>query len=90
MTHPPAKEIIDFPHFMALKAIGVDEGDFIRFVVEAVRTYVPNLQEAGVTFRPSSGGKYIAVSVPFWAESRAQLDAIYGAISQDARVKVVL
>jgi uncharacterized protein len=43
-----------------------------------------------VTSRPSRGGKYLAVTVTFVAESRPQLDALYLEISQTKRILMAL
>ena len=72
-----------------LKAIGRNDGEFEGFVLSVVQTHAPQSAHT-VTTRLSQGGKYLAVTVTFIAESRAQLDAIYLELSQSGRVMVAL
>jgi len=58
-------------------------------VISVVQTHVP-LSARTVTTRPSQGGKYLAVTVTFVAESREQLDAIYQELSGHKRVLMAL
>jgi len=80
---------LEFPAEFPLKAIGSGD-DFEAWVVQVVRKHVPDLAAAPSTMRPSSGGKYLAVTVTFTARSQAQLDAIYTELGRDPRVKMLL
>jgi putative lipoic acid-binding regulatory protein len=51
--------------------------DIAGVVVEIVRRHAPGLDETRLTLRPSSGGKWVAVTLIIEATSKAQLDAIY-------------
>ena len=79
----------EFPLIFPLKVIGRNADDFEGFVVSVVKTHTP-LSERTVTTRPSQGGKYLAVTVTFMAESREQLDAIYLELSGHDRVLMAL
>jgi putative lipoic acid-binding regulatory protein len=59
-------------------------------VVEIVRRHIPVLAEDCATTRLSGGGKYLAVTVTFMAESQAQLDALYGELTEHERVVMLL
>ncbi len=72
-----------------LKAIGRNADDFEGFVVAVVHAHAP-LSARTVATRPSRGGKYLAVTVTFVAESREQLDAIYRDLSNSGRVLMAL
>ncbi len=72
-----------------LKVIGRNEADFEQFVVSVVQSHVP-LSERTVSSRLSKEGKFLAVTVTFMAESRAQLDAIYQELKDSGRVLVAL
>ena len=80
---------LEFPAEFPLKAIGSGEG-FEQWVVEVVRKHVPDLPPGASVARPSSGGKYLGVTVTFTATSQAQLDALYTELGQDPRVKLLL
>jgi uncharacterized protein len=90
MTEPARQEsYLEFPAEFPLKAIGSGD-DFEAWVLAIIRKHVPDLADHPSTTRPSSGGKYLAVTVTFTATSQAQLDAIYGELSQDPRVRMLL
>ncbi len=72
-----------------LKVIGLNEADFEQFVVSVVQSHVP-LSARTITARLSQEGKYLAVTVTFVAESRAQLDAIYQELKDSGRELVAL
>jgi putative lipoic acid-binding regulatory protein len=80
---------LEFPAEFPLKAIGSGEG-FEQWVVGVVRKHVPDLPPGASVARPSTGGKYLSVTVTFTATSQAQLDAIYSEMSRDPRVKMLL
>jgi len=82
--------LLEFPCEFPLKAIGRGPEDFEAFVVEIVRRHAPDLEADATTSRLSSGGKYLAVTVTFTAESQAQLDALYGELSRHERVVMLL
>ncbi|MBU0501278.1 MAG: DUF493 domain-containing protein [Gammaproteobacteria bacterium] len=83
-------EILSFPCEIMVKAMGLAEEGFELLVVQLVRVHAPNLGENAVTSRPSSGGKYLSVSVRVQAESRVQMDAIYRDLSAHHRVLMAL
>jgi putative lipoic acid-binding regulatory protein len=76
----------DFPCRFPIKAMGRAEDGFEAVVLEIVRRHAPDLDADALTVRPSSGGRWLAVTVTIEAESRAQLDAIYRDLSDHARV----
>jgi len=84
------ESLLEFPCSFPLKAIGRDSEGFEAFVVEIVRKHVPNLEVGATTSRLSNGGKYLAVTITFTAESQAQLDALYGELGRHERVVMVL
>jgi putative lipoic acid-binding regulatory protein len=82
--------LLEFPCDFPLKAIGTGVEDFEGLVLEIVRKHVPGLEPVSATTRPSAGGKYLAVTVTFVAESQAQLDALYSELGQQPRVLMLL
>jgi putative lipoic acid-binding regulatory protein len=81
---------LEFPCDFPIKAMGEAEPDFVLHVVEIVRRHVPDLDETRITTRASRKGRYVSVTVTITARSRAQLDALYTALSGDPRISVVL
>ncbi|MCB1831687.1 MAG: DUF493 domain-containing protein [Chromatiaceae bacterium] len=82
--------LLKFPCQFSVKAMGLAADDFDLLVVQIINRHVPNLGEGAVTTRPSREGKYVSVTVTFEASSKAQLDAIYLALSANERVLMSL
>ncbi|HLF25229.1 MAG TPA: DUF493 domain-containing protein [Anaerolineae bacterium] len=82
--------LFEFPCAFPLKAIGAGADDFEALVVSIVRRHVPDLGADAATSRPSAGGKYLAVTVTFIADSKAQLDALYQELNRHERVVMTL
>ena len=80
---------LEFPIVFPLKVIGHNADDFEVFVASIVKAHAPLSAQTTVT-RLSQNGKYLAVTVTFVAESRAQLDAIYQALNDSGRVLMAL
>lgn len=84
------KPEIEFPCYFPLKAIGDDVKNYRENVLKIVAEHSDTIQEEHITTRLSNGGKYIAVTVPFTAISREQLDAIYQKLSDLKSTKYLL
>ena len=78
--------LLEFPCRFPIKAMGRAGEDFDTLVVQMVRRHVPDLNEAAVTLRESSGGKWVSVTVVIEATSKSQLDAIYRELSAHEKV----
>jgi uncharacterized protein len=84
------RSLLEFPCVFPLKAIGTGPGDFEALVLDIVRRHVPDLPAGAASSRPSSGGRYLAVTVTFTAVSLEQLDALYAELAVQPRVKMLL
>ena len=82
--------LLEFPCQFSLKAFGRGEDNFEILVFEIVGQFVEQLQRSAVSSRPSSKGKYLAVTVSFTAISKVQLDQIYQALSDHKQVVMSL
>ncbi len=82
--------LLEFPCEFSIKVMGVATPEFDAIVVEIVRQHAPDLGEGAVRTRPSSGGKYLAVTVTINAISKEQLDAIYQALTDHELVLMSL
>ena len=82
--------LFEFPCEFSVKAMGLAADDFDALVAGIVRRHVPDLGEGAVRSRPSRGGRYTSVTVTFQATSKAQLDAIYQALTDHERVLMSL
>lgn len=68
---------LKFPCEFPIKAMGKTSPEFEAAVLEIMHRHVPDLGEAAVKMRPSSEGRYTAITVTIRAQSREQLDSIY-------------
>jgi len=83
-------EVYDFPAIIPIVVIGKNEDDFEGLVVEIILREIHPSQLRGVERKPSSGDKYLSVSVTLEVESRDQLNTLYGALRADARVRMII
>ena len=79
-----------FPTDFPIKVMGLRVDHFAHDIVEVVREHAPDFDPATLELRASSGGKYLSVTATVRATSRAQLDALYRALTRHPLVKVVL
>lgn len=75
-----------FPCDYQIKAMGIDDGRFHEVVIEIIRRHCRDVRDDSLRTRPSSGGKYVSVSVVIEARSREQLDAIYADLTAHEKV----
>lgn len=81
---------MEFPTFFRLRVVGRNNGDFAAFLLERLLPFIPELQPEHLKVRESGGGKYLAVHIEFFAQSREQMDGIYGNLSGHERVLWVM
>jgi putative lipoic acid-binding regulatory protein len=79
-----------FPTDFPIKVMGLRVDQFAQEIVAVVREHAPDFDPATRELRASSGGKYLSVTATVRATSRAQLDALYRALTRHPLVKVVL
>jgi len=87
---PPDQSLIEYPSRFPIKVMGANVDGFVHAVTEVARRFDPSFDAATVEMRPSSGGKYLGVTVTITATSREQLDELYRTLSTHPMVKVVL
>ncbi len=87
---PPGQSLIEYPSRFPIKVLGANVDGFVHAVTEVARRFDPTFDAATVEMRPSSGGKYLGVTVTITATSREQLDELYRTLSTHPMVKVVL
>ncbi len=91
MSDPlPEPSLIDFPSAFPIKVLGPQVDGFEAAMVTVARQFDPQFDDQHIERRPSSGGKYLGLTLTVTATSRAQLDALYRALSGHPMVKVVL
>ena len=90
MTDADQEDIFDFPCDFPIKVMGRRQDGFAQTVLEIVLLHAPDFNPATLEMRSSSGGNYLSVTCTIQAVSRAQLDALYRALSGHPAVVMVL
>lgn len=70
--------------------MGVSNADFVGTMAEVARRFDPDFDPSTIEQRPSSGGKYMGLTLTVRVNSRMQLDDLYRALTGHPMVKVVL
>lgn len=87
---PDGESPLKFPCAFPIKVMGRHEAEFEARVLELIRPHVGELAPQQVRSRPSSNGRFLAVTVTVQAESRDQLDNIYRSLTASEFVLLVL
>lgn len=88
MTEQPS--LIEYPCDFPIKIMGKAEQDFTQTALTIVQYHAPDFDAATMSVRASKNGTYLSVTCTIRATSRAQLDALYQALSDHPAVAVVL
>ena len=84
---PTRQSLLEFPCSFPLKVIGKNVEAFELEVMSIMLKYLTDSTPTHCTRRLSAGGKYLALTISFMAESQEQLDAIYQELN---RLELVL
>jgi uncharacterized protein len=87
MDNPAITAETLYPTDMALKVVGVMQAGFADSVMEIVKKHAPGFDPNSVSMRPSSGNKYLALTVTVRVESREHLEALYKDLGDHPLVK---
>jgi len=87
---PPEQSLIEYPSAFPIKVMGAHVDGFLEAIVEVARQFDPDFDEALVELRPSSGGKWLGLTITVTATSREQLDELYRTLTSHPMVRVVL
>ena len=87
---PPGDSLIDYPSAFPIKVMGAQVDGFVDALVAVARQFDPAFDASTIELRPSSGGRYLGVTLTITATSREQLDELYRTLSTHPMVKVVL
>jgi len=82
--------LLEFPCEFPLKVMGRKDAGLSEIVIELVEMHVGPIAAERVRLRESRDGNFVAMTLLVHAESQAQLDAIYTALSGHDKVLMVL
>jgi putative lipoic acid-binding regulatory protein len=85
-----ADTLLEFPTDFPIKIMGVASDEFRSLAIGIVTRHFGELDPACIEERPSSGGKYLGLTITVRAESKAQLDAVYRELTSCRQVLVAL
>jgi len=83
-------QLMHFPCDFALKVMGENINNYANTVLSICQKHVQGVVEDCVKTRPSSNGKYLAVTVQLVAHSRKQLDDLYIELNNYPQTKMAL
>ena len=87
---PPEQSLIRYPCAFPIKVMGAQVEGFEAAMVAVALHFDPAFDVTTVERRPSSGGKYLGLTLTVTATSREQLDELYRTLSTHPMVRVVL
>lgn len=92
MSHetPSTESLIAYPSLFPIKVMGIQQDGLVEAIAAIAQEFDPDFDAARTELRTSRTGKYLGVTITVMATSRAQLDALYLALTQHPLVKVVL
>jgi uncharacterized protein len=87
---PNSGELLQFPTSFPIKIMGKRVDGFAQAISEVVLQHAPDFDPATMEFRNSKEGNYLGLTATINATSRAQIDALYMALTKHPMVKIVL
>ena len=84
------ESLLEFPCRFPIKAMGLDEAEFEAHVLQIISAHVDDIGPDDVSIRPSSKGKFLAVTVTIVAQSQEHLDRVYRNLTASERILYVL
>ncbi len=87
---PPEQSLITYPSAFPIKVMGAHVEGFVEAIASVALQFDPGFDVASIERRPSSGGRYLGLTITVTATSREQLDELYRTLSTHPMVKVVL
>jgi putative lipoic acid-binding regulatory protein len=82
--------LLRFPTLFPIKAMGKREDGFAQAVLEIILKHAPEFDAKTVEMRPSKNGNFLSVTATINAQSKAQLDDIYRALTSHPLVLMAL
>nr|WP_296751535.1 DUF493 domain-containing protein [Thioalkalivibrio sp.] len=82
--------LLQFPCRFPIKVMGEAHAEFFADVEACIARHLPERDAVDIVHRASRGGKYVGVTITLTATSQEQVDTLYRALGQCARVRMVL
>ena len=85
-----AETLLEFPCDFPLKIMGLAQDNLAQEVLAVIHRFAPDYDGKTMEMCASSSGKYVSLTCTVKAQSKAQLDDLYRALTSHPLVKVVL
>jgi putative lipoic acid-binding regulatory protein len=82
--------LLEFPCRFPIKVMGAATNEFRSLALGIITRHFGTLAPGDIEERPSSGGRYLGLTITVQAESKAQLDAVYTELTSCRQVLVAL
>lgn len=82
--------LLEFPCRFPIKIMGAATDEFRSLALGIVARHFGEPATGDIEERPSSGGRYLGLTITVNAESKAQLDAVYNELTSCRQVLVAL
>ncbi|MGZ0020626.1 HP0495 family protein [Nitrosomonas sp. wSCUT-2] len=82
--------LIEYPCDFPIKIMGKAQHEFTQTALAIVCYHAPDFDVETMSVRASKNGTYLSITCTIRATSRAQLDALYQALSSHPMIAVVL
>lgn len=82
--------LLRFPTPFPIKAMGKRDDGFAQEVLKIILQHAPDFDAATMEMRPSKNGNFLSVTATINAQSKAQLDDIYRALTAHPSVLMAL
>ncbi len=90
MTTNDHTTLLEFPCRFPIKAMGRNTEEFVRVVSDIILSQADLFAGEAITTSPSKAGNYLALTAVIEAQSQAQLDKIYQALTDSNLVVMAL
>jgi putative lipoic acid-binding regulatory protein len=87
---PPEQSLIEYPSKFPIKVMGLNVDGYVHAITQIAERFDPTFDASTVELRPSSGNKYLGVTITITATSREQLDELYRTLTTHPLVRTVL
>jgi hypothetical protein len=82
--------LLEFPCRFPIKVMGAATDEFRSLALGIITRHFGEPAASDIEERPSSGGRYLGLTITVNAESKAQLDAVYTELTSCRQVLVAL
>jgi len=90
MSPVSEESLLTFPCDLPIKILGRNVAGFREAALGIVRAHYRNLRPEDVSEQVSRQGTFVSLTVTLHAESRAQVDAVYRALTASEDILIVL